>query len=102
MKSFATFAHGASSANPVSKVRLNFAFIYFLSEPCLRLTGSPEDDAKIAAYREAFAREEIMLELQSAVQTRTERGPYTEDPAEKRQQLVLEEIYAQRVPAMQA
>lgn len=65
------------------------------------LKKSPDDAAKIAAYREAFAREEIMLELQSAVQSRSER-PFGEDPAEKRQQLVLEEIYARRVPAAQA
>jgi hypothetical protein len=65
------------------------------------LTESPDDAAKIAAYREAFAREEIMFELQSAVQSRSER-PFGEDPAEKRQQLVLEELYARRVPAAQA
>jgi hypothetical protein len=74
----------------------------FLPEIPIYLTESPEDAAKIAAYREAFAREEIMLELQSAVQNRSARGPYVEDPAEKRQQLLLEELYARRVPAMQA
>jgi len=66
------------------------------------LKKSPDDAAKIAAYREAFAREEIMLELQSAVQNRSARGPYVEDPAEKRQQLLLEELYASRVPATKA
>jgi len=66
------------------------------------LKRSPDDAAKIAAYREAFAREEIMLELQSAVQNRSARGPYVEDPAEKRQQLLLEELYASRVPATKA
>jgi len=66
------------------------------------LKASPENAAKIAAYREAFAREEIMIELQSAVQNRTVRGPYKEDPVEKRQRLLLEEIYARRVPAMEA
>jgi len=65
------------------------------------LKKSPDDAAKIAAYREAFAREEIMLELQSAVQSRSER-PFGEDPAEKRQQLVLDELYARRVPVAQA
>jgi len=66
------------------------------------LKRSPDDAAKLAAYREAFTREEIMLELQSAVQSRSARGPYTEDPAEKRQELLLEELFARRVPAMQA
>jgi len=66
------------------------------------LKKSPDDAAKIAAYREAFAREEIMLELQSAVENRSARGPYVEDPAEKRQQLLLEELYASRVPATKA
>jgi hypothetical protein len=66
------------------------------------LTEAPDTTAKDAAYREAFASEEIMLELQSAVQSRSARGPYVEDPAEKRQQLLLEELYARRVPAMQA
>jgi len=66
------------------------------------LKASPDNAAKLAAYREAFAREEIMIELQSAVQNRLERGPYVEDPAERRQQLILEEIYASRVPAMKA
>jgi len=78
-----------------------FASLSSISETMIRLTESPDDAAKIAAYREAFAREEIMLELQSAVQSRSER-PFGEDPAEKRQQLVLEEIYARRVPAAQA
>jgi hypothetical protein len=38
-----------------------------------------------------------MHELQSAVQTRSARGPYKEDPVEKRQQVLLEEIYKRRV-----
>jgi hypothetical protein len=66
------------------------------------MAETPDDVAKIAAYREAFAREEIMVELQSALQSRSARGPYVEDPAEKRQQLLLEELYARRVPATQA
>lgn len=67
----------------------------------LSLLESPDDEAKSAAYREAFAREEIMLELQNSVQRRSTR-PFGEDPAEKRQQLVLEEIFAARSQTIQA
>lgn len=79
----------------------SFTLLNSISKTFIRLPESPDDAAKIAAYREAFAREEIMLELQSAVQSRSER-PFGEDPAEKRQQLVLDELYARRVPVAQA
>ncbi|KAF7975520.1 hypothetical protein HWV62_39075 [Athelia sp. TMB] len=64
------------------------------------LKKAPEDTAKTAAYREAFAREEIMEELLKNVQDRSTRTPFTEDPAEKRQQLVLEELFANRGPVL--
>jgi hypothetical protein len=42
------------------------------------MAGIPDDVAKIAAYREAFARKEIMVELQSAVQLYARHVPATQ------------------------
>lgn len=63
---------------------------------------APDDKEKTTAYKEAFAREEIMEELLRNVQDRSMRTPFTEDPAEKRQQLVLEELFANRGPILKA
>lgn len=43
-----------------------------------------------------------MEELLRNVQDRSTRPAFTEDPAEKRQQLVLEELFANRGPILKA
>ena len=85
-----------------STIFFTLIFSTLLVDTWLPVAGSPEDATKDASYREAFANEEIMHELQSVVQTRLSRSPLVEDPAEKRQQLLLEEIYASRVEATKA
>lgn len=55
--------------------------------------------AKDAAYREAFSNGEIMAELRSAAQSRSMRGPCTDNLQEKRQ-LALEDLFATRLQAI--
>lgn len=57
--------------------------------------------AKTAAYRAASNGEEIMSELLNNVQTRSTRSPVFEDPRAKREQLLLEEVFSNRVSAVQ-
>lgn len=60
---------------------------------------NPEDEAKDASYRAAFANEEIMAELRNATQSRSQRAPCLDNLQEKRQ-LALEELYATRLQAV--
>jgi len=54
--------------------------------------------AKAAALREAMADEKIMVDLMSTVQKRASRAPACfVDPREKRQTMMLEDLFARRV-----
>jgi len=65
--------------------------------------GKVDDPAaeKAAAFREALSNEEIMVDLMSAVQSRSLRASCFVDPREKRQTL-LEDLFARRVHIGQA
>lgn len=56
-----------------------------------------EESAKIARYRETMSQEEIISDLMTAVQKRASRAPCYTDPREKRQTVLLEDLFARRV-----